>query len=61
MSDYNWEFPSNNDGGIDGFNDSGLRSFRDEDGVGLAIRECIQNSIDARRDSNLPVRVGINF
>ena len=59
MSDYNWEFPSNNDGGIEGFNDTGLRSFRGEAGSGLAIRECIQNSIDARRDSNLPVRVDI--
>ena len=55
MSDYKWEFPSNNDGSIEGFNDTGLRSFRSEEGVGFAIRECIQNSIDARRDSNLPV------
>lgn len=59
MSDHKWEFPSNNDGGIDGFNDTGLRTFRGEEGVGLAIRECIQNSIDARRDSSLPVKIDI--
>ena len=61
MSRYFWEFPSNNDGSIHGFNDEGLRTFRSNEGLGSVIRECIQNSIDARRESTLPVKVEISL
>ena len=61
MSEYNWEFPSNNSGKLDGFNDSGLRSFRSDEGIGLAIRECIQNSIDARHDPDHPVKIDVSL
>ena len=61
MTDYKWEFPSNNSGTIDGLNNASLRSFRSSSELSLAIRECIQNSIDARSDFNAPVKIKISL
>ena len=61
MSKFYWEFPSNNDGAIDGFNDSGLRTFRDNLDISLAIREVIQNSLDAVNDPTKPVQINISI
>lgn len=51
-----WHFPSNARGKRQGFNDAGMDIFH-EDPVGSLVRESIQNSLDAKRVSDGPVRV----
>ena len=61
MNNHKWEFPSNNDGAIAGHNDASLRTFRSNEEISLAIRESIQNSLDAQYDVQQPVRVEISI
>jgi hypothetical protein len=51
-----WNFPSNNNGQISGISDSGVETFNGTPIKSLA-REICQNSIDAKRDDSIPVRV----
>lgn len=51
-----WHFPSNARGKRQGFNDAGMDIFH-EDPVGSLVRESIQNSLDAKRAGDTPVRV----
>ena len=51
-----WEFPLNNDGGVQGANDEGIQDFRGKEYESLA-REMCQNSLDARHNFNKPVVV----
>ena len=51
-----WEFATNEDGSLDGWNDGDIANFKSNVFKNLA-REIIQNSIDARFDKNLPVTV----
>ncbi|MFD1636242.1 hypothetical protein ACFSDI_04095 [Evansella tamaricis] len=54
---YRWYFPINAEGGQpEGLNDSGVESFRGNQIESLA-REIIQNSTDARKINNKPVKV----
>lgn len=46
MTEMKWEFPYTNGGEGDGFNDSGIQSFKDDAYTSLA-REICQNSLDA--------------
>lgn len=50
-----WDFPSNNNGRIDGLNDSGIHHFTEEPIVSMT-REVLQDSLDAAA-SNQPVIV----
>ncbi len=57
MSNYQWYFPVNAEGGQpEGLNDSGVESFRGNQIESLA-REIIQNSTDAVIDKRKPVKV----
>lgn len=51
-----WDFPSTGHGREDGFADSGIETFAGDYKKYIA-RETIQNSVDARLDPSLPVRV----
>ncbi|WP_394899554.1 hypothetical protein [Clostridium paraputrificum] len=51
-----WRFPLNDDGQISGINDSSIETFRGNPFKSLA-REICQNSLDAVKDINKPVRV----
>ena len=51
-----WEFATNEDGSLDGWNDGDIANFKSNVFKNLA-REIIQNSIDARYDENSPVIV----
>ena len=51
-----WEFATNEDGSLDGWNDGDIANFKSNVFKNLA-REIIQNSIDARFDKNSPVTV----
>lgn len=52
-----WNFPSNNDGEVDGFSNAGIETFRGNPWESLA-REIIQNSLDAKLpESERPVEV----
>ena len=51
-----WNFPSNNFGQEFGLNDAGIETFTGTKYTSLA-REVIQNTIDARDDHSLPVKV----
>lgn len=53
---FNWYFPSTDGGDDDGFNDS-LRETFEGNHEHYVARESIQNSLDARADPTLPVRV----
>ena len=55
-----WEFPSNNGGRIDGFNDPGIAHFKGQP-VSRLAREVIQNSLDAREDEKKPVHVSFEL
>ena len=52
----NWVFPRNDGGRDSGFHDAGVETFKGNLDRYLA-RELIQNSLDARLDSEKPVRV----
>ena len=51
-----WNFPSRNNGQIEGFSNPGLAWFKGDPLQALA-REICQNSLDAVNDENEPVRV----
>lgn len=55
-----WYFPSNSRGKRQGFNDAGMDIFH-EDPVGSLVRESIQNSLDAKRVHDGPVRVAFSL
>ena len=54
MSD--WFFPSRGYGETEGFSNPGLEMFKGEP-IRAMAREICQNSLDAVRDKNKPVRV----
>jgi len=56
MNNLTWHFPSTDNGDEDGINDP-LRETFEGDHERYVARESIQNSIDARRDYNNPVKV----
>ena len=56
VNKYSWKFPLNNDGQFHGIGDSGIDLFKG-DPVKSLTREICQNSIDARKDENKPVKV----
>jgi hypothetical protein len=56
----NWFFPEFNGGKKDGISDPGILHFA-ADPLNSFVRECIQNSIDARMSDAEPVRVVINL
>lgn len=51
-----WKFPLNNDGPITGISEAGVETFKGTPYKSLA-REICQNSLDAVKDKNKPVRV----
>ena len=53
-----WTFPSTNGGAEQGFNDSGQELFR-SDPLENAIREIIQNSLDAVKERDKPVEIRV--
>lgn len=55
-----WSFADRGTGQIQGFNLAGLQWFA-EDPIGKVVREICQNSIDAARDPNEPVRVVVSL
>lgn len=55
---FKWMFPPTNGGSEQGFNDSSQEIFRD-DSLKNAMREIIQNSLDAVDDEGCPVEVSI--
>ena len=54
-----WHFPITDGGDDDGINDAGVEQFNGNKERSIA-RECIQNSLDARKDYAKPVRVEFN-
>ena len=56
----NWDFPLNGGGETDGFNNSSIDTFIGRRIFSL-VRETIQNSMDARSSSVVPVRVAFTF
>lgn len=59
MNKPSWHFPKNDYGITRGINDSGIETFRGAKFKSLA-REICQNSLDARKNDSLPVRVEFN-
>ena len=59
-SEIGWKFPPLNGGQGDGFNNSGIATFQGNPLKNLA-REVIQNSVDARKDSDKPVHVSFEL
>lgn len=55
-NDFHWHFPSTDNGDEDGINDS-LREMFEGNHEWYVARESIQNSLDARKDKNMPVKV----
>lgn len=55
-----WHFPSTDGGDEDGINNSGLQTFEGDHESAIA-RECIQNSLDAIKKQNAPVKVQMQF
>ena len=51
-----WFFPSTDHGAIEGFNNPGLAMFKGEP-IRAMAREICQNSLDARKSNNKPVRL----
>lgn len=49
-----WNFESSSSGDVEGLNDGGVETFRDDHLLSLA-KESAQNSLDARQDKNKPV------
>lgn len=52
----NWFFPSRGFGEIEGFSNPGLEMFKGEP-IRAMAREVCQNSLDAKRDENKPLRI----
>lgn len=59
-SDIGWTFPPTGGGAADGFNDASIAHFKGSPISSLA-RETIQNSLDARSNSNEPVHVSFEL
>lgn len=55
-----WRFAPNNNGIVDGFNDSGIETFS-ANSIASMVREVIQNSVDQQVDENRPVVVDFDF
>lgn len=51
-----WNFPSNDNGCVNGVSEAGIETFRGDVFKSLA-KEICQNSLDARLDDNKPVRI----
>jgi hypothetical protein len=51
-----WLFPDNGGGSAAGFNDGAMDHFKGQR-LSSVVREVVQNSLDARRDPNSPVRI----
>ena len=51
-----WNFPPNNDGTTSGFNDGAIDTFAGNR-LSSVVREIIQNSLDAKKNSDEPVRL----
>jgi hypothetical protein len=51
-----WQFPDNGGGSAAGFNDGAMDHFKGQR-LSSVVREVVQNSLDARLDPNLPVRL----
>lgn len=51
-----WNFPDNNNGQIVGISEAGIETFKGSPITSLA-REICQNSLDARKNSESPVKV----
>ena len=60
MSEFIWRFPRNDSDETEGPNDGGISHFT-SDRMANVIRECIQNSLDARDDQSKPVKVEIDL
>lgn len=60
MSNIGWSFPENNGGEERGLNNAGIETFSGRKIESLA-REIIQNSLDARKDNNNPVKVSFDL
>lgn len=60
VAKFKWHFPSTDGGDEDGINNSGLQTFQGNHETAIA-RECIQNSLDAVKDTKLPVEVQMQF
>lgn len=56
MNKVGWNFPSNNYGQINGISDAGIETFRGAL-ISSLTRETCQNSLDAIKDINEPVRI----
>ena len=56
MDNYEWRFPANNFDVEKGLDTADMETFK-KDPISSLAREICQNSIDARKDKNLPVRV----
>jgi hypothetical protein len=55
-----WSFPSNGGGAVEGFNNAAIDHFSGAR-IQSLVRESIQNSLDARKDKDKPVRVSFTF
>ena len=51
-----WNFPPNNDGTTSGFNDGAIDTFAGNR-LSSVVREIIQNSLDAKKNPEEPVRL----
>lgn len=60
MSEFIWRFPHNDSNETEGPNDGGISHFT-SNRMANVIRECIQNSLDARDDQSRPVKVEIDL
>ena len=60
MESFEWCFPRNDSNENEGPNDGGITHFTANRSANV-IRECIQNSLDARSDESQPVRVQIDL
>ena len=60
MSNFTWQFPRNDSDEAEGPNDGGITHFTANRSANV-IRECIQNSLDARDDESKPVIVEITL
>lgn len=57
---FDWRFPTTDGFDDEGVGDSGVEQFEGDREQSIT-RECIQNSLDARRDSTLPVKVEFSY
>ena len=60
INKYRWSFPKLDGGGVEGMNDPGVETFKNDIYASLA-KEILQNSVDARLDKERPVVVKIEL